>query len=1139
MTRILAVVFIFSIWQTSFSQINVQWEARLNDPTGNFIDNANDLALDASGNTYVLGTSYSGTSYNAVTVKYDFNGNEIWRSTFGGAGLDEGNAIVLDGNNDVIITGSQFISGSDYDIFTAKYNGITGVLIWSVINTGTTNYDAGEDVTVDASNNVVITGSISQSATNVNWIVIKYNSVGTFQWQQTGGQVSPFSDAGRIIATDAAGVVYVAGYSEFSSGTTYFDFLILKISAAGAMIFNVTRDSGTGASGNLDTPNAMKLDAGGNIIVAGQGFLDVVNEEDYVTMKFNNAGVFQWVQTYAGDAEALDRVNALDTDVSNNIYVTGRSKSIANSEDYYTIKYNTAGIEQWSKRYTSTGFGFDEATDITVTASGFIYLTGYSFILGNNNDYTTLKYTTAGVFVWETSFDGPASLSDQAIKMKLDASENIFVTGTSHGGVTTNKDYSTIKYCQLTTLGSADAAICVGQSTPLSASGGINITWSVLSGDMTSLSCTVCASPTADPNATTTYTVSSESASGCIDFDTVVITVNPIPSPVIYNSGPLSFCVGDSVTLSTDIYPQYLWTPGGQTTNSKKAFTAGTYTLTITDVNGCQNSANAVVSTFSLPSVNVGANISVCPGNSTTLNATGASTFLWNVNTSLSQLNIFNPIATPLTPQTYIVTGTDVNGCKDKDTIVVSLFTPPTVNAGPDGQVCLGQPWPLNATGSATSFLWNAHPTLAPALNIPNPTATPTAQTEYFVTGTDANFCINIDSVTISTINLPGISAGMDKTICEGDNVQIFATGGISYNWGTEPTLTCTTCSNPFASPLTTDTYTVSGIDINGCTNTDQVIVNVNLLPNVSAGQDTSVCTNGSIQLLATGASIYIWSPNASLSALNVANPFATPTGPVTYFVTGTDVNMCENTAQVSVTINTLPTISAGPDVDICIGDSTQLNATGGTIFIWNFNPTLSDFVIGNPWAEPTVLTTYYLFGTDANGCSNYDTIVVNVNPLPAPPFIILDSCFISSNQTTGNQWYLNGTQILGATNDTVDYCQTGNGSYTCLYTDLNGCLSFSSGSNIIFVNDVGIDDLANEFGVKLYPNPTNSILNIELEDGADMVHFISMNGQVLYAQNNLVSGINTIDLSNLAPGTYLVQFVKDNSVVTKRIVKQ
>lgn len=822
---------------------------------GNFIDKASDLALDAAGNTYVTGSSFNGANYDMVTVKYDADGNEIWRTSYGGAGIDEATAIVLDGNNDVLITGYRFVSGSDYDIATVKYNGVTGAEIWSALFTGSALFDGGKDVTVDASNNVIVTGTHSFSATDIDYRVIKYNSAGVQQWT-CSNEKATLNDEGKVVVTDAVGNIYVAGHSEFSTATTYAHFLVLKFSPAGALLFSVTRDSGFN---KLDTPHAMKLDASGNIYVGGQGFTTVQNEEDYLLMKFNNTGTFQWLQVYAGDAEALDRINALDVDqTSGNIFVTGRSKSIASSEDYYTIAYSPAGAVLWSDRFSSAGLGFDEGADIALGASGNLYVTGYSYNAGSNNDYTTLKYNLSGNLIWETSFDGPSSLSDQALKMKLDPSENIFVTGKSHGGGSTNLDYSTIKYCQLETVGGVDEEICVGQNVNLTATGGINITWSVLTGDAGSLSCTTCATVNVDPTSTTTYLVSSESLTGCVDFDTVIVTVNAIPVPTILLRRALSFCIGQDVVLSTDTYVNYLWSTSA-TSNAITVTTAGTYTVTITDANGCQNVASAIVGVFSLPNVNAGADFTVCPGDSEPLNAIGASTDSWNVNTTLSQLNIPNPVATPTAPTSYIVTGTDINGCQDKDTLLATLFTLPTINAGPDGQVCVGDTWPINAVGGLT-YLWNSHPSLS-ALNIANPNATPTTQTEYFVTGTDANGCSNIDSITISTINLPNINAGIDKFICEGGSVQIFVVGGLTYVWNTDPTLSSTSISNPFASPLATTTYTVEGTDINGCSNTDQVVVNVNALPNVSAGQDTSVCINGSIQLLATGASTYTWSP--------------------------------------------------------------------------------------------------------------------------------------------------------------------------------------------------------------------------------------------------------------------------------------
>ena len=1117
----------------SFAQINVQWESRFNG-TGNFIDQAVDLELDAAGNTYVTGTSYNGSSYDWVTIKYDSDGNELWTNTFGGSGLDEAAAIVLDGNNDVIITGSRFISGSDWDLAIQKIDGTTGLQDWQYLHTGSANFDGGKDITVDSNNDVIVAGTYSFSTTDIDYLVVKVSSAGIFDWAYTNGTTN--NDEGKLVLTDAANNIYVAGHSNVGTGTSYFDFLVMKYAPTGGAPTNSTTED-AGFDG-LDTPHAMALDAAGNIFIGGQGFNAPVEEEDYVTMKFDNSCNHVWTQTYGGSAEALDKINAIAVDqVSGNVYVTGRSKSTATSEDYFTISYDNNGVYLWDHRYTSTGAGFDEATDIQLSGTGFVYLTGYSYESGTNNDYTTIKYDVNGNLIWDTRFNGPSGLSDQAVKMQLDPSENIFVTGASHGG-STNLDYSTIKYCQLTTVASNDTAICLGQSVDLTATGGINITWAVLSGDAGSLSCNVCGTTTADPSVTSVYTVSSESASGCIDFDTVTVTVNAIPTPTIYNDTPLNFCIGDSVTLYTDSYQNYLWSTSA-TDSFVTVYNTGTYTVTITDINGCVNSANASVTSFALPSVDAGTAFSLCPGNSQPLNATGASTYLWDVDATLSQLNIPNPNATPTADTWYYVTGTDANGCKNSDSIEVTLYTSPVVNAGLDDQVCVGQTIQLGASG-AVSYLWNASASLS-SLVIPNPNATPLSQTTYTVTGTDANGCTDVDAVTISTISLPGVDAGAAASHCIGDSTQLFATGALTWVWTANSNLSSTSVSNPWASNSTSMMFYVSGTDVNNCTNTDSVFVTVNQLPLVTAGTNFSVCTGSAAPLNATGANAYQWDFHPTFTtATNIANPSATPITTTTYSVTGTNTTTgCVNSASVTVSLNALPTIDAGPDTSMCIGDSLQLMATGGVTYIWDFHPSLSSNIVANPWTYTTSTIMYHVDAYDANSCFGEDSVTVTVNPLPGSPIIVENGPWLVSSYSSGNQWYFNGSAVSGEMNDSLNWVVQGvNGQYTLLYTDGNGCSKFSEVNNIITVDNIGFDENP-AFEVRMYPNPTQGLVNVELIEGADMIQIVSLNGQIVLSETNLTQGVNVFDLSEFQKGVYMIQLVKGEQVVTKRIVVQ
>jgi hypothetical protein len=243
-----------------------------------------------------------------------------------------------------------------------------------------------------------------------------------------------------------------------------------------------------------------------------------------------------------------------------------------------------------------------------------------------------------------------------------------------------------------------------------------------------------------------------------------------------------------------------------------------------------------------------------------------------------------------------------------------------------------------------------------------------------------------------------------------------------------------------------------------------------------------------------------------------------------TYTVTGTNSGTgCENEATVTVGLNALPTIDAGPDTSLCIGDSLQLMATGGTTYVWDFEPTLSSVIVADPWTNTTVDITYYLDGYDNNGCFGEDSVHVTVNPLPLAPVITQDSIWLISDQPSGNQWYLDGSAVAGATNDSLDWVTEGqNGQYTLLNTDQNGCSTFSLVTNIITITTIGFEE--NEaFDVNMYPNPTGWIIEhgIKYASGLDARCDLEWTG-CSGLNNKLGQGIQTIDLSDLPEGVYL-----------------
>ena len=178
-------------------------------------------------------------------------------------------------------------------------------------------------------------------------------------------------------------------------------------------------------------------------------------------------------------------------------------------------------------------------------------------------------------------------------------------------------------------------------------------------------------------------------------------------------------------------------------------------------------------------------------------------------------------------------------------------------------------------------------------------------------------------------------------------------------------------------------TLTLTTIDDFNCPATDEVVITVHALPVVDAGDDVNLCPEGLIQLEATGAVEYTWDPSTGLSCDDCPNPDCTVNENTTYTVTGVDANGCINTDEIDVsvfsTLDIIVTATPNDTIDGFEGESTQLNVTGAEEYEWEPSTGLSDTHISNPIAQPEFTTTYYVTGTDENGCIDVDTIIIYV----------------------------------------------------------------------------------------------------------------------------------------------------------------
>ena len=510
----------------------------------------------------------------------------------------------------------------------------------------------------------------------------------------------------------------------------------------------------------------------------------------------------------------------------------------------------------------------------------------------------------------------------------------------------------------------------------------------------------------ANGTATITYT----STSGC--FTTTLVTINTMPATI---SGSSSLCMGATTTYN-DATTGGTWASsntsvatidaGGAITAVAPGVTTISYTLGI-----CTQTA--ILTVNALPTVTANAlPTAICLGGSTTLTTGGAGTYVWSPAAGLSCTTCTGPTATPSVTTTYTVTGTLVTGCSNTATVTVTVNDLPTITATNNSPVCAGTDILLTGTATSTAnYTYNwAGPggftaTTAGTAATTNTVSATTLSTWgggyiYILTVTDGNGCTATATTTATVNALPTITfTPALPVICLNDNITITASGGTSYSWVADATLSCTTCAGPVATPTANTTYSVTVTDANGCQNTASITVTVNPLPTVTATTTTNpICTGNSSILNAGGDAIsYTWSPATALSCTACGVTVATPTATTTYTVTGTSALGCQNTASITISVNPLPTVTATDNSPVCAGGDLLLTGTaaGTTDFTysWAGPGGFTASTAASTAATNTVTATtsslwsgsyvYTLTVTDGNGCVAMATTAASVNPLP------------------------------------------------------------------------------------------------------------------------------------------------------------
>lgn len=610
--------------------------------------------------------------------------------------------------------------------------------------------------------------------------------------------------------------------------------------------------------------------------------------------------------------------------------------------------------------------------------------------------------------------------------------------------------------------------------------------------------------------------------------------------------------------------------------NNNPSYQPGqTYNVTITNTgtNGSNtrrgfsttvlNSSNAFVGSFTLLNTNTTASSTVANRSYVLHRSASTSVNSWSFQWTA-------PAQSEGDVTFYVSTvSANNNGSSSGDIVIIDTFiiraapvTPPAPTPNfivNKSSACIGETVAFSntSTGDITTYQWNfgsgATPATATGIGPHQVSYSNSGQKTISLTTTGPGGSTTETKNNFIIINnAPNASAGNNATICAGNTTQLNATGGVSYAWNNNASLSATNISNPIASPTVNTTYTVTVTDANGCSASSQVTVNVNALPNASAGGAVTICAGGTTQLNATGGVNYSWNNGSTLSATNIANPIASPTATTTYTVTVTDANNCSASATTTVNVSNTLSVSISNDTTICEGNEVQLFAGGGNTFSWNNANTLNNASISNPVASPTVGQTTYTVDVSDGVCSGNATVTITIEEAITTSISndtsiqIFDVPFIVQLFASGGDSYewqpaigLNNNNIASPVFNPFDLGITNDTSFTLTYTvkiSEGACEAFETVNiDLTYNTFVSIASLSNN-DFSIYPNPAKNFLHIVSKNLVSYnVEAFSIDGKKYSFQPNNNSGV--IDISNLSSGIYLFRIYGDNLSQNKRVI--
>lgn len=844
------------------------------DPMGNVYSSGASLSTNNIATTGAHQTVFGGSSSSfggdAVLVKFNSAGVRLWGTYYGGSGGDysnlcagdiSGNYVAMVGGTTSTLTGVIATLGSHQpnyagttnnnggDAFLALFDN-NGIRQWGTYYGGTSD-EWGGGCAFDASGNIFISGETASS--NGNSIATPGSHQPVFGVGSTDGFLAKFNFTGtRLWGT------YYGGSGRDAAYTCTVD-----LSGNCYLVGSTSSPSGISSLG------AYQPVYGGASSWWGDAFI----------AKFDANGLRQWSTYYGGTGD--DWAYNCVLDASGNIYIAGTTSALSQTvistsgshqpafgggaSDAFLLKLSSAGSRQWCTFYG--GSATEDYAYCSIDASGNIYVSGI----------TTSPNSISTPCAYQQNYNGGVG---DAYLVKFDAA-GLRLWGTYYGGAGTEQ-WST---CSTDNLGNV---YLTGQSN------------SIAAGVITSVG-------------------SHQSVYGGGSFDGFLVKFDgciPVAPPNTTNPSSLTICSGKSTVLTTSTSCGAKWynvASGGIPLIGANSFTTPLIAINTTyyiEESSCGSNTIRTAVTVTVapaPTFSIAANPTVmCIGGSATLTPLGATNgFTWTANSSLNTSIPSSAIATPSNTQTYYLIG-DNGVCTGAGSVVINVIPTPTIDLGNQIlYVCAGKSATLTASG-AVNYTWLP----ANNLNTPNGAvviASPNSNTTYTVIGSNTYSnvtCSAQKNITIYVVPyITNATVSESVAVCLGQPAKLIASGGSINTWWPIDNMDDPNAAEVHVTSPVTTVYSVN-ISNNGlCPVTRTVLVQVNPLPTVDAGRDTTFNINEPMYIAAIGSGVITWIDGPNIYCKNCPMTQVFPTKSTCYTVKATNEFGCAITDQICIEI--------------------------------------------------------------------------------------------------------------------------------------------------------------------------------------------------------------------------------------------